>query len=514
MSALQQTHRIRQLRFSCRSADADAALNRRAQLARTWEALLPVFERAFDRAAAVDAWIRVPRLEMSFTLEDFDLPFERVSGRVAERLAASLDEALGAMHLDQAPSLGGADADATVEAAPRPTGAARAHVTSTAGRDLELLMNYLECGDVPWHALTIDELATGLREACRGEAGELRAWLRNHLTGRSVSRWLRLLPHDLRASEVREFLATLPAREAVDHWVAAIPALLDGELPTRSAVHGNGWLTAALVSAGTGGPPDAGWFDLAMRGAFELTPAEQAKWTEILAGTGLTPEQIEEILFFSQAAVAGAPLASDEGTIEPDGEPAPIAESIQDASGSESPGDAAIHSRRVLYAGSVLLHPYLPRLFANCGIGFAGRDIHPHDLAKAAALLYYSAVGREEALDFELLGARLLLGLGMGDVDAPGSAILVDEGILTGRDKAEVDSMLSALIGHWSRLGNTSVAGLRRAFLQRAGLLMAGENLLELKIDRQGHDVLLDTLPWSISIVRLPWMPMPVHVTW
>ena len=31
---------------------------------------------------------------------------------------------------------------------------------------------------------------------------------------------------------------------------------------------------------------------------------------------------------------------------------------------------------------------------------------------------------------------------------------------------------------------------------------------------QHGHDVLLDTLPWGIGLVLLPWMEQPLHVEW
>ena len=76
------------------------------------------------------------------------------------------------------------------------------------------------------------------------------------------------------------------------------------------------------------------------------------------------------------------------------------------------------------------------------------------------------------------------------------------------------EALLAAVIGHWSALKNTSVPGLRTAFVERPGLLRAIEGGWRLNVERQPHDILLERLPWSISLVRLPWMDRPLFVEW
>jgi|AGTN01.2.fsa_nt_gi hypothetical protein len=42
---------------------------------------------------------------------------------------------------------------------------------------------------------------------------------------------------------------------------------------------------------------------------------------------------------------------------------------------------------------------------------------------------------------------------------------------LTGNEKETVDTLLQAVLQHWVKLKNTSIAGLREGFLQRDGKL-------------------------------------------
>jgi hypothetical protein len=58
------------------------------------------------------------------------------------------------------------------------------------------------------------------------------------------------------------------------------------------------------------------------------------------------------------------------------------------------------------------------------------------------------------------------------------------------------------------------MAGLRETFLQREGKLQRTHDGWKLRVQRKTLDVLVDQIPWSISVVFHAWMPQPIHVTW
>lgn len=157
------------------------------------------------------------------------------------------------------------------------------------------------------------------------------------------------------------------------------------------------------------------------------------------------------------------------------------------------------------YAGIVLLHPFLKPLFARLNLLNAEGRLDRAGLPVALAAL--------RALDGRagLRGAdpmlRLLLGLPDGAPD-PEAAVLDD----AGRDL--VESLLRAVISHWGRLGKTSPDGLRQTFLQRPGTLRLEDDRVRLRVTPGPFDMLLDGLPWGISLVALPWMARPCHVSW
>lgn len=70
------------------------------------------------------------------------------------------------------------------------------------------------------------------------------------------------------------------------------------------------------------------------------------------------------------------------------------------------------------------------------------------------------------------------------------------------------------MIAHWPALRNTSVDGLRSAWLQREGRIEPGEDFLRLTVQRRSYDVMLQTLPWSVRLIGHRWMPHLIDVTW
>ena len=86
---------------------------------------------------------------------------------------------------------------------------------------------------------------------------------------------------------------------------------------------------------------------------------------------------------------------------------------------------------------------------------------------------------------------------------------------LTDDEREEADALLEAVIRHWEVLRNTSGDGLRGTFLLRRGKVSLrddGDWLLQ--VEAQSFDILLDRLPWGISMIKLPWMEKMLWVEW
>ncbi|KAB8153489.1 hypothetical protein EZY14_009655 [Kordia sp. TARA_039_SRF] len=156
-------------------------------------------------------------------------------------------------------------------------------------------------------------------------------------------------------------------------------------------------------------------------------------------------------------------------------------------------------------AGLILLHPFLSRFFGGLGVLMEDNEIN--DLSKACMLLHYLATETEDVTDVELTLEKTLLGI-------PLETVINYQTPLTTTDKEGCEELLKAVLEHWVVLKKSTINTLRDMFLKRDGALTKTENSLQLKIERAAQDVLLDKVPWNISIIRLKWMEHMMHVEW
>jgi Contractile injection system tape measure protein len=163
-------------------------------------------------------------------------------------------------------------------------------------------------------------------------------------------------------------------------------------------------------------------------------------------------------------------------------------------------------------AGLVLASPFLPRLFTSLGLLMDGEDGRPRfrdadAVSRGVHLLQYLVDGSTRTPEPELVLNKLLCGAE--------PATPVDASIrMSAEETAACDALLSAILANWPGVGGTSAAGLRETFLQREGRLVAGDERWKLTVQRRTLDVLVDQVPWSLSILYHRWMTRPVHVAW
>ena len=63
-------------------------------------------------------------------------------------------------------------------------------------------------------------------------------------------------------------------------------------------------------------------------------------------------------------------------------------------------------------------------------------------------------------------------------------------------------------------LNEMSIAGFRGSFRLRKGELGARDGNWLLRVERETHDIVLDRFPWSVQVVKLPWMESRMQVEW
>jgi hypothetical protein len=82
------------------------------------------------------------------------------------------------------------------------------------------------------------------------------------------------------------------------------------------------------------------------------------------------------------------------------------------------------------------------------------------------------------------------------------------------KEKEQCQSLLQAILEHWSVMKDSSIEALRETFLQRNGKLVFNESRIELWVEQKGVDILLSQLPWGIGMIRTPWMEEYLTVNW
>lgn len=158
-------------------------------------------------------------------------------------------------------------------------------------------------------------------------------------------------------------------------------------------------------------------------------------------------------------------------------------------------------------AGLVLLHAFLPRLLEYCGWLRENEFVNDEAKNRAVYALHYLAAGDEEAPEYVLMLPKLLCGISL-------ESTLESALPLTDAEKAACDEMLTQVLAHWKVLRNTSLTGLREAFLWRQGKLFSTGEGWRLEVQRKTEDILMNRLPWGFSMIKFPWMPWLLSVSW
>ncbi|MGD8777783.1 MAG: contractile injection system tape measure protein [Ignavibacteria bacterium] len=158
-------------------------------------------------------------------------------------------------------------------------------------------------------------------------------------------------------------------------------------------------------------------------------------------------------------------------------------------------------------AGLVLVAPFLPRFFESLKLVENSEFKDDNLKERGVNILQYLVNEREFNPEFMLQLNKLLCGMRIDEV-------ITSDMRVTENEKEECNQLLESIIKNWQALKNTSVQGLRNSFLERKGVLKKSGSGWTLNIEKKAFDILLDTLPWSIAIIKLKWMQQTLFVEW
>jgi len=158
-------------------------------------------------------------------------------------------------------------------------------------------------------------------------------------------------------------------------------------------------------------------------------------------------------------------------------------------------------------AGLVLLHPYLPALFEYLHLTANDQWINEQAQQQAVTVTAFLTSGVPKNSEFNLVLNKLLCGLSANTVLLPATEWQPVW-------QQECEAMLQEVINNWGSLKNTGIEAFRESFLQREGKLSVTDNGKLLQVAQKSMDVLLNTLPWGIGVIKLPWMKEILFTEW
>jgi hypothetical protein len=498
-----QLHRIFRSMVEMHGFPAETALVWRRRARSLWdEQLAPALEAECNACCRDDVVLRFDQLEVEFTIAENAEPVT-----IRRAFEKALRERLRTGSRTRRDS------------SPIPeTGLFISSLVNTR----KWLEHWLATGLVPWWAgkPSCAALALALLQQLRQADGP--AWLRRAIGTEGVA--VRRLAWQFDARFHREAMAAIwPAG-----WPSATGILLEAteqaltrqRAPTESQAGTTVWRSWWQRWLGDIPPPPA-LVEAATQVLVLESPGESvvARFFDLLlTGTlanGHPVETAADVLRAQSPVVRQTPpLGTDRGE-EPPAEDRLVRSrsaisSLEPSALADEPGplsEVTAPGLPVANAGLVLIAPFLPPFFAALDIHRSPSPAERQNAESAPLLLHYFATAETRTVEHQLALPKLLCGLPL-DEPVPCDWDFALESL------AEVDRLLASVIEHWTALKNTSIAGLREAFLQRPGLLRDTGREWTLRVEHRAWDILLERVPWTFQTIRLAWMLQPLRVEW
>jgi hypothetical protein len=553
-------HRIFRQKWQVAVGSEAEAFSLRKQIRDRWEdTFLPVFERAFTEHSGGDEILYIPKLEFNLKVSGDNVLLEKIGEELSNQLSEMLVQgkydtgrSVFNNHLSgnsQSDNSGFYNQFSINPGLQQPeTGdlfdgqSSMVRIPAKQYR-LEVLLHYFQYGNLPWQEnLQANEASTELLAAIKEHRHAIADYLHNYKVSHVfLFRLFQFLSYDeiiWLSKDLCSYLS-FAAKEELNNLTAAL--ISSGEIDLNP--HTRKVLLAVIIEAGISHHPSntiPDWFEKAEN---HVPPEKLDKLRQycnsvpgnpLLVASGRRRNQDKsnptEILDHTLSAMDDQNrrkettldypgLSGLEGLLPGGGQfieypdfkgNLPTDDSDKGFSGSLRFGKLQ-HGGRIVAqnAGLLLLHPFITSFFNHTGVlAVNEREIPQCNLANAAALLHFLATGREEVFEFELGFIKILLGLD------PDQSLTVSEGTLSKEQKEESESLLTSVVGHWTALKNTSVNGLQTTFIQRTGMIFETDDGWQLLPESKSYDILLNTLPWGFSMVKLPWMTKPIYTEW
>lgn len=158
-------------------------------------------------------------------------------------------------------------------------------------------------------------------------------------------------------------------------------------------------------------------------------------------------------------------------------------------------------------AGLIILWPFLTAYFERAGYMQEKTFISSDHQNRAVYALQYLGYMSTDFPEYELPLNKILVGMPVEQTVDPIEALTTEEMELS-------KSLLNGLIQNWPKVQSSTPEAIQETFIHRQGILKLSSDHLELRVERRGVDILMDTIPWNLTLLKLPWMEKPLHIVW
>ena len=162
---------------------------------------------------------------------------------------------------------------------------------------------------------------------------------------------------------------------------------------------------------------------------------------------------------------------------------------------------------RVNNAGLIIYWPFLTRLFEQLSLVENALFISQSAQNRAIYLLQYLVNNTTDDPEFELVLNKILVGMPISEQLNPIKNLSLEEKNMT-------VSLMNGLIQNWPKVRNSTPTGIQETFIQREAILSQNKEQYKLMITKKTVDILVASIPWNLSVIKLPWMAKPLHIAW
>ena len=159
-------------------------------------------------------------------------------------------------------------------------------------------------------------------------------------------------------------------------------------------------------------------------------------------------------------------------------------------------------------AGIVLLHPFLANYFKQVKLLDKNNQFISLEKQIHAVHLLRYLTGKRERHHSHLLNVEKII-CGLSPTFPIPSKYNCSE-----IEKKEAQDMFAAIKQYWKSISKTSIEGIQTSFIHRQGIITFEEPYWLIRVEGSTLDILMDDLPWEMSMLMFPWMDRNILIEW